>query len=188
VPRCIHHRRRRLSKIVSAQRRVWCLLLRLLPLKYLFRRASLFIELPCTWSLRDLTTGYFASRSLPPSSRSLLPDRNRLQGSIGVTGRTTRPRLPPICAIPISPQSNDPSISFTESTIHSKSIFRPAQGPSSFLTQPSVRYACSPATDYPSLAARLQVSQAVNQGTVGRGLSLRNRKALTVVKSILLAI
>jgi hypothetical protein len=30
--------------------------------------------------------------------------------------------------------------------------------------------------------------QAVNQGTVGQGLSLRNRKALTVVKSILLAI
>jgi hypothetical protein len=97
VPRCIHHRRRRLSKIVSAQRRVWCLLLRLLRLKYLFRRASLFPELPYTWSLCDLTTGYFASRSLPSSFRSLPPDRNRLQGSIGVAGRTTRPRLPPIC-------------------------------------------------------------------------------------------
>jgi hypothetical protein len=90
VPRCIHHRRRRLSKIVSAQRRVWCLLLRRLRLKYLFRRASLFLELPYTWSLCDLTTGYFASRSLPSSSRSLPPDRNRLQGSIGVAGRTTR--------------------------------------------------------------------------------------------------
>ena len=123
VPRCIHHRRRRLSKIVSAQRRVWCLLLRL-RLKYLFRRASLSLKLPYTWSFRDLATGYFASpsRSLPPSSRSLPPDRVRLQGPFGVTGRITRLRLPPICAFPISPQSNNPSISFTESTIHSKSI------------------------------------------------------------------
>ena len=191
MPRCIHHRRRRLSKIVSAQRRVWCLLLRLLRLKYLFRRASLFLELPYTWSLCDLTTGYFASRSLPPSSRSLprsLPTEIDYRAPSESRDVPRGPRLPLICAIPISPQSNDPSISFTESTIHSKSIFRPAQGPSSCLTQPSVRYACSPATDNLSLAARLQVLQAVNQGTVGQGLSLRNRKALTVVKSILLAI
>ena len=182
MPRCIHHRRRRLSKIVSAQRRVWYLLLLRLRLKYLFRRASLFLELPFTWSLCDLTTGYFARRSLSPSSRSLPADRDQLQGSFGVTGRTTRPRLPLICAIPISPQSNDLSISFTESTIHSKSTFRPDQGPSSFLLQPSVRYAFSPATDHLILGARLRVSQAVNQGTVGQGLSLRNREALTVVK------
>lgn len=36
----------------------------------------------------------------------------------------------------------------------------------------------------PSLGARLHILQARNQGTVGQGLSLRNRNALTVDESI----
>ena len=172
---------------------VWCSCLRL-RLKYLSRRLlypvlapsqgynieRLFVTLWLPVILRSRSIDLPSVRSIPTEIDQRVSSESR--------DVPRGPRLPLICAIPISPQSNDPSISFTESSIHSKSIFWPARGPSSFLTQPSVRYACSPATDNLSLAARLQVLQAVNQGTVGQGLSLRNRKALTVVKSILLAI